>query len=73
MQETIRYAWGTSSLGEFLCAASTRGLVSLEFGKRESSRASILQRRFRQAALVEDRATLQEVIEKAASLIEHPA
>jgi AraC family transcriptional regulator of adaptative response/methylated-DNA-[protein]-cysteine methyltransferase len=73
MQETIRYAWGTSSLGEFLCAASTRGLLSLEFGKRESSRASILQRRFPRAALAEDQATLQEVIDKAASLIEHPA
>ena len=73
MQETIRYAWGASSLGEFLCAASARGLVSLEFGRRESSLASILQRRFPGAALVEDRATLREVVEKAASLIEHPA
>lgn len=73
MQETIRYAWGTSSLGEFLCAASASGLVSLEFGKRESSLASILQRRFPRAALVEDPATLQGVVETAASLIEHPA
>ena len=73
MQETIRYAWGTSSLGEFLCAASASGLVSLEFGKRESSLASILQRRFPRAALVEDPATLQGVVETAASLIERPA
>jgi AraC family transcriptional regulator of adaptative response/methylated-DNA-[protein]-cysteine methyltransferase len=73
MQETIRYAWGTSSLGEFLCAASASGLVSLEFGKRESSLASILQRRFPRAALVEDPATLHGVVETAASLIERPA
>jgi len=73
MQETIRYAWGTSSLGEFLCAASASGLVSLEFGKRESSLASILQRRFPRAALVEDPATLPGVVETAASLIERPA
>jgi AraC family transcriptional regulator, regulatory protein of adaptative response / methylated-DNA-[protein]-cysteine methyltransferase len=73
MPETIRYAWGPSSLGEFLCAASACGLVSLEFGKRDSALAAILQRRFPGAALVEDPATLQEVVEKAASLIEHPA
>jgi len=73
MQETIRYAWGTSSLGEFLCAASACGLVSLEFGKRESSLASLLPRRFPGAALIEDPATLQEAVEQAASLIEHPA
>ena len=72
MQETIRYAWGTSSLGEFLCAASACGLVSLQFGKRESSLASILRHRFPGAALVEDPATLREAVEKAARLIEHP-
>jgi AraC family transcriptional regulator of adaptative response/methylated-DNA-[protein]-cysteine methyltransferase len=73
MQETIRYAWGTSSLGGFVCAASTCGLASLEFAQPQSSLGSILQRRFPRATLVEDAATLQEVVEKAASLIEHPA
>ena len=28
MTETIRYAWGQSSLGDFVAAASERGIVA---------------------------------------------
>ena len=31
MTETIRYAWGQSSLGKLLAAMSARGLVMMEF------------------------------------------
>jgi AraC family transcriptional regulator, regulatory protein of adaptative response / methylated-DNA-[protein]-cysteine methyltransferase len=73
MKETIRYAWGTSSLGEFIVASSDRGLVALEFGKRESSFISALQNRFHEAELIEDSTSLEEIVQRAASLIEHPA
>lgn len=72
MRETIRYAWGTSSLGEFVVARSDRGLVALEFGKRESPFISALQIRFSEAELIEDSANLMEIVHKATSLIEHP-
>jgi AraC family transcriptional regulator of adaptative response/methylated-DNA-[protein]-cysteine methyltransferase len=73
MKETIRYAWGTSSLGEFIAASSECGLVALEFGKREGSLASALQSRFPEAELVEDYPSLRESVEKATRLIEQPA
>jgi AraC family transcriptional regulator of adaptative response/methylated-DNA-[protein]-cysteine methyltransferase len=31
MREIIRFAWGISSLGDFMVAMSDRGLVTLEF------------------------------------------
>ena len=73
MRETIRYAWGTSSLGEFIAARSDRGLVALEFAKRAGSLTSALTSRFPEAVLVEDSPGLKETVEKATSLIEHPA
>jgi len=31
MREVIRFAWGISSLGDFMVAVSERGIVALEF------------------------------------------
>jgi len=31
MREIIRFAWGASSLGDFMAAMSDNGLVALEF------------------------------------------
>jgi AraC family transcriptional regulator of adaptative response/methylated-DNA-[protein]-cysteine methyltransferase len=73
MKETIRYAWGRSSLGEFLAATSEYGLVALEFGKRDGPLTSALESRFPEAELVEDSMRLKETVEKATSLIERPA
>ena len=72
MKETIRYAWGRSSLGEFIAASSDCGLVALEFAKREAPPTSALTSRFPEAELVEDSTSLKETVEKAANLIEHP-
>lgn len=73
MKETIRYAWGTSSLGKFIVASSDCGLVALEFATRESRLPSALPSVFPEAELVEDSTSLKETLEKATSLIEHPA
>jgi AraC family transcriptional regulator of adaptative response/methylated-DNA-[protein]-cysteine methyltransferase len=73
MKEVIRYAWGTSSLGDFIAASSVRGLVALEFAGRDRSVPSALKSRFAKAELLEDSAGLREVVDEAASLIEHPA
>lgn len=31
MRETIRFAWGANSLGDFVVAMSNKGIVALEF------------------------------------------
>jgi AraC family transcriptional regulator of adaptative response/methylated-DNA-[protein]-cysteine methyltransferase len=72
MKETIRYAWGTSSLGEFIAASSDCGLVALEFARRDGHPTASLTTRFPQAELVEDFTSLKETVEKATNLIEHP-
>jgi AraC family transcriptional regulator, regulatory protein of adaptative response / methylated-DNA-[protein]-cysteine methyltransferase len=72
MKETIRYAWGTSSLGEFIAASSEFGLVALEFAKREGPLAAALMSRFPQAELVEHSTSLKETVSRATNLIEHP-
>ena len=73
MKETIRYAWGTSSLGPFLAASSDCGLVALEFAKHDGPLAASLTSRFPEAEFVQDSTGLKETVEKATSLIEHPA
>jgi AraC family transcriptional regulator of adaptative response/methylated-DNA-[protein]-cysteine methyltransferase len=73
MKETIRYACGMSSLGKFVAASSDCGLVALEFAKREGPLSSALASVFPEAELVEDSTSLKETVEKATSLIEHPA
>jgi len=73
MKETLRYGWGTTSLGDFIAATSARGVVALEFVKREGLQPSALESRFPEAELVEDYEALKEIVEKAAKLIEHPA
>ena len=73
MKETIRYAWGMSSLGEFIAASSDFGLVALEFMKREGPLTAALTSLFPEGELVEDSTSLQETVEKAKSLIERPA
>jgi len=73
MKETLHYAWGTSSLGEFIAANSDGGLVALEFEQRAGTAISRLQSRFPDAEVVEDAAGLKRTVENAARLIEHPA
>ena len=65
---TIRYAFGDSSLGPFVAALSVRGLVVVAF----DAGLAELEARFPGAALVEDQAALSETIGKLAVLIDHP-
>jgi AraC family transcriptional regulator of adaptative response/methylated-DNA-[protein]-cysteine methyltransferase len=73
MKEILRYAWSTSSLGEFIVATSDGTLVALEFARRADCLASTLESRFPQAEFVEDPAALKAIVEKAARIIERPA
>ncbi|MEI5678654.1 MULTISPECIES: methylated-DNA--[protein]-cysteine S-methyltransferase [unclassified Mesorhizobium] len=70
MHTTIRYAWGQSSLGDFIAARSERGLVMFEFSDRRAASLDALRERFADADLVED--WLADTVTKLADLIDHP-
>jgi AraC family transcriptional regulator, regulatory protein of adaptative response / methylated-DNA-[protein]-cysteine methyltransferase len=65
---TIRYAFGDSSLGPFVAALSGRGLAFVAFDAGTAE----LKARFPDADLVEDQAALSETIGKLAAMIDHP-
>ena len=62
MSERIRYAWGSSSLGDFIAAASDDGLVAFEFGEQGTAMLDTLQMRFPDAAIVDDRSGLSDMV-----------
>jgi len=72
MTETIRYAWGESSLGSFMVALSQRGVVALDFTEPGPEFLAVLGQRFPGAILVEDPQSLAGTIARAAALIERP-
>ena len=72
MSERIRYAWGSSSLGDFIAAASGDGLVAFEFGEQGTAMLDTLQMRFPDAAIVDDRSGLSDMVGKLAHLVDHP-
>ena len=65
---TIRFAFGDSSLGPFVAALSVRGLAVVAF----DAGLAELEARFPGADLVEDQAALSETIGKLAVLIDRP-
>jgi AraC family transcriptional regulator, regulatory protein of adaptative response / methylated-DNA-[protein]-cysteine methyltransferase len=72
MTERIRYAWGQSTLGEFLAAASDRGLVAFEFADDRPAVLSALQSRLPDAVLVEDREGMSDVSSRLAGVVVEP-
>ncbi|HLI12210.1 MAG TPA: methylated-DNA--[protein]-cysteine S-methyltransferase [Alphaproteobacteria bacterium] len=72
MSEHIRYAWGESSLGDFIAAASDRGLVAFEFAGAHAPALKALRERFPDAILDEDEGGLASMTKALAALIEHP-
>ncbi|SDR53464.1 AraC family transcriptional regulator, regulatory protein of adaptative response / methylated-DNA-[protein]-cysteine methyltransferase [Rhizobiales bacterium GAS191] len=72
MSDPIRYAWGQSSLGDFVAAVSARGLVAFEFGDDRAALIDRLRLRFADTSLHQDDEALSETIGKLASVIDHP-
>ncbi len=72
MGERIRYAWGQSSLGNFVAAMSGRGLVAFEFTNRGDKAVDAIRARFPDAKVELDDAGLSELVEKLADVAEHP-
>ena len=72
MQQIIGYCTGRSALGDFIAAASDRGLVAVEFGDSPETLTQALRQRFAGAEVVEDQAGLADAVARVAALIEHP-
>ena len=72
MSEQIRFAWGQSSLGPFIAAASDRGLVACEFADQPAVTLAGLRQRFTDGVLVEDAAGLAPTVTALAGLIDAP-
>jgi AraC family transcriptional regulator, regulatory protein of adaptative response / methylated-DNA-[protein]-cysteine methyltransferase len=72
MPEYIRYAWGHSSLGDFLAAISARGVVAFEFAERGTAAIDLLRQRCPDATVGEDSVGLSDTLLRLAAVVEHP-
>jgi AraC family transcriptional regulator, regulatory protein of adaptative response / methylated-DNA-[protein]-cysteine methyltransferase len=72
MSERIRYAWGKSSLEDFIAATSDRGLVAFEFAGRGAAPLTALKARLPEVSLEEDGEGLSGLVGKLETLIDHP-
>jgi len=72
MTEHIHYAFGQSSLGEFLAASSEQGLVVFEFVDERGRRVQRLRERFPDAELSEDSAGLRDTLVALSASVDHP-
>jgi AraC family transcriptional regulator of adaptative response/methylated-DNA-[protein]-cysteine methyltransferase len=70
MREIIRFAWGISSLGDFLVAMSGKGLVALEFSSDHAATKDALRVRFPEADVIDSQQGLADVLEKVTRAIE---
>lgn len=72
MREIIRFAWGISSLGDFVIAASDNGLVALEFSSSRAAAEDALRARFPQADVIDGQQALSDVLVGVRRAIEEP-
>ncbi|MFD2249575.1 AraC family transcriptional regulator of adaptative response/methylated-DNA-[protein]-cysteine methyltransferase [Pseudochelatococcus lubricantis] len=72
MTEQIRYAWGASSLGKYLAAISSVGLVAFGFVESDNRAMDDLQAIVPEAVLVQDEAALSSTLVKLTALVDKP-
>jgi AraC family transcriptional regulator of adaptative response/methylated-DNA-[protein]-cysteine methyltransferase len=72
MLERIRYTWAQSALGEFMVAASEKGVVALEFADRRQSALEALHARLPDAFLEQDDEGLSALAARLQALIDRP-
>jgi AraC family transcriptional regulator of adaptative response/methylated-DNA-[protein]-cysteine methyltransferase len=73
MRETIRFAWGISSLGDFVVVMSDKGIVALEFSAMHSAMEDAVRNRFPEAELERSQEGLAAVIDVVARVIDDPS
>jgi AraC family transcriptional regulator, regulatory protein of adaptative response / methylated-DNA-[protein]-cysteine methyltransferase len=72
VREIIRFAWGISSLGDFVVAMSDKGIVALEFSSMHLAMEDALRIRFPDSDLERSQEELVGVIEVVAGAIDDP-
>jgi AraC family transcriptional regulator, regulatory protein of adaptative response / methylated-DNA-[protein]-cysteine methyltransferase len=72
MHEIIRFAWGSSSLGDFIVAVSGKGLVAMEFGSHRAAVEDALRVRFPECEVTRGQDELTDVVETVTRAIEEP-
>jgi AraC family transcriptional regulator, regulatory protein of adaptative response / methylated-DNA-[protein]-cysteine methyltransferase len=70
--ETIHYAFGKSSLGEFIAARSGQGLVVFEFSDNHDQSLERLRRLVPDAVLEEDRTGMGDWLAALSAIVDHP-
>jgi AraC family transcriptional regulator of adaptative response/methylated-DNA-[protein]-cysteine methyltransferase len=71
MSDDIHYAWGESSLGDFIAAQSPDGLVAFEFAERGAA-LERLRERFPSSVLSEGADGMAATVTALARLVDHP-
>lgn len=72
MSEIMRYAFGRSSLGDFMAAVSPRGLAAFEFTDRHMAFPRTVRDGFPATAFEEDQDGLTDVVDRLAALVDQP-
>jgi AraC family transcriptional regulator of adaptative response/methylated-DNA-[protein]-cysteine methyltransferase len=72
MREIIRFAWGISSLGDFMAAMSHKGLIALDFSSHRSATEQELHTRLPEADIIYSQEDLSDVLEGVKRAIEEP-
>ena len=68
----LLYAWGKSSLGDFIAAKSNRGLVAFEFASPDCNALKDLQERFPNVVLTEHLPAMAETIAALSHVVDRP-
>jgi AraC family transcriptional regulator, regulatory protein of adaptative response / methylated-DNA-[protein]-cysteine methyltransferase len=72
MREIVRFAWGTSFLGDFMAAMSDKGLVALELSSDHAAVENALHARFPEADVTNSQKDLGDVLEGLKRAIDEP-
>src|SRR5262249_10465348 len=72
MREIISFAWGTSSLGDFMVAMSDNGIVAVEFSSHPVATEDALRARFLEVDVIGNEDRLTGVLEKVKLAIIEP-
>src|ERR1700754_3890926 len=72
MRETIRFAWGISSLGDFMVVMSDKGLVVVEFSSNRSAPEHALPARFPAADITNRQQDLSDILAAVTRAIDEP-
>jgi hypothetical protein len=72
MREIIRFAWGSSPLGDFMVAVSGKGLVAVEFGSHRVAVEDALRVRFPECDLTSRQDELTDILKTVTRAIEEP-